>query len=135
MLKSEDNGHVVVLADLDLCGMTATAPELRKPTVNTQHSLKLTSSVRAARCDVVQEAASTLPNGDTWVFIDADHNRKSMFRKAAKPSPKAHPQKQKDGRTVFRQITLYKTEKSMLERKGRRGHAQLQLTGAPTHHN
>ena len=52
-----------------------------------------------------------------------------MFRKAVKLSPKARPQKQNEGRTVFRQITLYKTEKSMLERRGRRGHAQLQLTG------
>ena len=75
ILKSEENGNVVALADLNLWGMTATAPELRKPTVNTAHLLKLRGSVRAARCDVVQVAASTLPNRHIWVFIDAGQNR------------------------------------------------------------
>ena len=128
MVKAEEHGNVVVLVDLNLWGMTATAPEIRKPTVNSAHLLKLTSSLRAARCDAAQEATSTLPRGDIWVVIDGGQNRKALVRKAVKPSPKAHPQRQKDGRTNFRMITLYKTEASMMERRGRRGHAQLQLT-------
>jgi hypothetical protein len=128
MVKAEEHGNVVVLVDLNLWGVTATAPAIRKPTVNSTHLLKLTSSMRAARCDAAHETASTLPHGDIWVFIDGGHNRKSLVRKAVKPTPKAHPQRHKDGRTTFRTITLYKTEKSMTERRGRRGHAQLQLT-------
>lgn len=127
--STADNTNIVVLADLNLWGMCATAPDLRKPSIKPELFAKLFSTLRQARCNAAEVQMSTLPIGDVWVMIDAGQNRRAQFRKQIKPTAKAHPTLKKQGKTVWKNVTLYKSEASMADRKHRmRGHAQLKLT-------
>ena len=121
IVKGGPSGNVIITFDANLFGESITAPHVRKPPLQAPILTKMWKAISGVRA--LPDQIGLLPVGDVLVVIDG--GRKSdMFLnhfgmgKDRKQLDKTH--KQRDGKTICREVIINLEEKSVKARKHRK---------------
>ena len=120
-------GNTMILCDMNVWGAVGSRTTIRKSALTPEHLNTLVSAVLQCRSVDFEASVTYLPIGDILVFVDGGINRASVFRKAL--GLVANAPRAKDGRTMFRNATAVKHDRSLMDRVQRvKDHAQIKQT-------
>ena len=114
-------GNVILYLDCNLWGEAITSPRVRRPPVSKAQLQKIWKAVAAARQEPDQ--VGLLPTGDVLVVVDGGRQDESLLNHLGMGSSRRRhdaSRSRKEGKVIYRAVTLFFEEKSVKARKYRR---------------
>ena len=121
-MKGSNVGNVIVHFDANLFGEAITAPHIRKAPIQEVIVKKMWKAIIEVRED--KDQAGLLPPGDVLVIINGGRKQDGLILNAFGMGKERRTadkgRKEKDGKTVAREIQIFFSEESVLARKFRK---------------
>jgi hypothetical protein len=121
VVKGGQAGNVIITFDANLFGESITAPHVRKPPLQAPIANKIWKAIAAARAQPDQ--VGIMPVGDILVIIDGGRKTDvflNLFGMSKDRKNADKTRKQRDGKTISREVIIALDEKSVKARKHRK---------------